>query len=127
MNAYGRAASARNQFEVAFGYDPSDPRETVTSSIPQALAMMNGPRVNLALRAIGRESVLGRLLDEIQDSKSLVEELYLRTLSREPTDEELDFAVKFVRSTGIHNSPLPRVPSSLVSRIESSDGPGSTR
>src|SRR3954447_23903080 len=36
-------------------------------------------------------------------------------------------AVQFARSTGIHNAPLPRVPSSLVSRIESSDGPGSTR
>jgi hypothetical protein len=72
----------------------------VTSSIPQALAMMNGPRVNLAVRATGRESVLGRLLDEIEDSKSLVEELYLRTLSREPTDNELKLAVKSVRSTG---------------------------
>jgi hypothetical protein len=99
MNAYGRVPSARNQFEVAFGYDPSDSRETVTSSIPQALAVMNGPRVNLAVRAVGRESVLGRLLDEIGDSKSLVEELYLRTLSREPTDEELKLAVNFVRKT----------------------------
>jgi hypothetical protein len=97
--AYGRNASIRQAFEVAFGYDPSDPRETVTSSIPQALAMMNGVRLNLAVRAIDRETVLGRLLEDIQDDESLVEELYLRTLSREPTDAELDTAMKFCRAT----------------------------
>jgi hypothetical protein len=97
MGPYGRAATVRNQFEAAFGYDPSDPRETVTSSIPQALAMMNGARINLAVRAVGRDTVLGRLLDEISDNKSLVEELYLRTLSREPSDEEMKMAIEFVR------------------------------
>ena len=79
MPAYGPAATVRQQMEVAFGYDPSDPRETVTSSIPQALAMMNGVRINLAVRAIGDDTVLGRLLTEIDDDQELVEELYLRT------------------------------------------------
>jgi hypothetical protein len=97
MGPYARAATVRTQFETTFGYDPSDPRETVTSSIPQALAMMNGMRINLAVRAVGRDTVLGRLLDEIGDNKSLVEELYLRTLSREPTDEEMQTAIEFVR------------------------------
>jgi hypothetical protein len=95
MGPYGRVTSARQQFEAAFGYDPSDPRETVTGSIPQALAMMNGVRINLAVRAIESDTVLGRLLDEINDDKALVDELYLRTLSREPTDEELQIAMEF--------------------------------
>jgi hypothetical protein len=99
MGAYGRAATARTQFETTFGYDPSDPRETVTSSIPQALAMMNGPRINLAVRASGRETVLGQLLDEIDENEPLVEELYLRTLSREPTGKEMKTAIEFVRET----------------------------
>jgi hypothetical protein len=99
MGPYARAATVRNQFETTFGYDPSDPRETVTSSIPQALAMMNGMRINLAVRAVGRDTVLGRLLDEIEDNKSLVEELYLRTLSRQPTEDEMKTAIEFVRST----------------------------
>ncbi|HEY3395810.1 MAG TPA: DUF1549 domain-containing protein [Lacipirellulaceae bacterium] len=99
MGPYARAATVRNQFEVAFGYDPSDPRETVTSSIPQALAMMNGVRINLAVRAVGQDTILGRLLDEIKDNKSLVEELYLRTLSRQPTEDEMKTAIGFVRST----------------------------
>jgi len=99
MGAYGRAPTARTAFEVAFGYDPSDPRETVTSSIPQALAMMNGVRINLAVRAIGQEAILGRLLDEIDDDAALIEELYLRTLSRQPTDDELKVAIEFCQTT----------------------------
>jgi hypothetical protein len=99
MNPYGRAPTIRNAFAVAFGYDPSDPRETITSSIPQALAMMNGARVNQAIRALGQETILSRLLTEIEDDEALVDELYLRTLSRQPTDEELETALEFALAT----------------------------
>jgi hypothetical protein len=99
MQMYGPMATVRQQFEAAFGYDPSDPRETVTSSIPQALAMMNGVRINLSVRAVDEETVLGRLLSAIDDNGALVDELYLRTLSREPTDEERELALEFCRTT----------------------------
>ena len=92
---FGANATVRQAFEVAFGYDPSDPRETVVSSIPQALALMNGVRINLAVRATGRESMLGRLLDENKDNRDVVEELYLRTLSREPTKAEISTALAY--------------------------------
>jgi len=92
-------ATIRQAFEVAFGYDPSDPRETVVSSIPQALAMMNGVRLNLAVRAAGQETLLGRLLNQIKDDELLVEELYLRTLSREPTGDELKSAIAYLKET----------------------------
>lgn len=93
--AYGRNATVRNAFEAAFGFDPSDPRETVTSSIPQSLAMMNGVRVNLAVMAGDDETLLGRLLRENKEDRPLVEELYLRTLGREPTQEELKIAMQY--------------------------------
>lgn len=96
LAAYGRN-SVRRGFGSVFGYDPSDPRESVVSSIPQALAMMNSPRLNLAIRAIGDETVLGRLLDEFEDDELLIDELYLRTLSREPTAGERETALKFCR------------------------------
>jgi hypothetical protein len=98
MQMYGPMATVRGQFEAAFGYDPSDPRETVTSSIPQALAMMNGVRINLAVRAVDDETILGRLLSEIDDDGALIDELYLRALSREPTDEERELTLKFCRT-----------------------------
>lgn len=96
--AYGRN-SIRTSFEGVFGYDPSDPRESVVSSIPQALAMMNGPKLNLDIRAVDRETVLGRLLEDIPDDGLLVEELYLRTLSREPMDDERETALKFCQTS----------------------------
>jgi hypothetical protein len=99
MGLYGRNVTIRTAFETVFGYDPSDPRETVVSSIPQALAMMNGVRLNLAVRAIGDETILGRLLKDIPDDEPLIEELYLRTLSREPTGDELAVSLKFCKST----------------------------
>lgn len=98
MGAYGRN-SMRSTFDGIFGYDPSDPRETVVSSIPQALAMMNGTRLNLEIRAVGRDTVLGRLLEDIPDDSVLIDELYLRTLSREPTNEERTIALQFCRSS----------------------------
>jgi hypothetical protein len=103
MNAYGRNPTVRQAFQIAFGYDPSDPRDTVTSSIPQALAMMNGVRINLAARALDRETVLGRLLQDIQADEDLIVELYLRTLSREPSDEELELTLNYHNS--VNNRP----------------------
>jgi hypothetical protein len=96
---YGRNASVRQAFEVAFGYDPSDPRETVVSSIPQALAMMNGVRLNLAVRAAGPGTMLGRHLDQVKDDDALIAELYLKTLSREPTNAELKSALAYCKET----------------------------
>ncbi|MFO0791033.1 MAG: DUF1549 domain-containing protein [Pirellulales bacterium] len=95
--AYGSNATARAGFEVAFGYDPSDPRETVNASIPQALAMMNGVRINVAVRAVKNDTMLGRLLANTKDNSAVVDELYLRTLSREPTEKERGAALEFCK------------------------------
>jgi hypothetical protein len=40
----------RSQFAAIFGYDPSERRDEIAGSIPQALAMMNAPLVNTSLR-----------------------------------------------------------------------------
>jgi hypothetical protein len=96
---YGLNATVRQGFEAAFGYDPSDPRETVVSSIPQALALMNGVRLNLAVRAVSHETMLGRQMDEVKDNGALIQELYLRTLSRVPTEAELNSALVYCKDT----------------------------
>ena len=96
---YGLNATVRQGFEAAFGYDPSDPRETVVRSIPQALALMNGVRLNLAVRAVGHETMLGRQIDEIKDDSALVQELYLRTLTREPTETEVNSVLAYCKET----------------------------
>lgn len=96
--AYG-SNSVRIAFDGIFGYDPSDPRESVVSSIPQALAMMNGTRLNLDIRAVRRDTVLGRLLEDIPEDALLVDELYLRALSRQPTKKERAIALRLCRAS----------------------------
>ena len=60
---------------------------------------MNGVRLNMAVRAIDDESMLGRQLKEVKDNSALVEELYLRTLSRPPTQTELNTALSYCKQT----------------------------
>jgi hypothetical protein len=94
----GGGMGARPQFDATFGFDPSDPRETVSTSIPQALAMMNAPRMSQATRGQNRNTSLGDLVATIPNDEALVSELYLRALSREPTEIELKKAIAY-RST----------------------------
>jgi hypothetical protein len=94
----GRGGAGRQQFDAIFGYDPSDPREIVGGSIPQTLAMMNGQRINQVVRGQNRNTNLGELISRISDDESLIVELYLRTLSREPTAEEMKTSLAYRRT-----------------------------
>ena len=93
-----RRYSPRNQFADLFGYDPSQLRADVASTIPQSLALMNAPQINRYIKP-GKKSLLGGLLREIREDKSLVAELYMRCLSREPHDDELSLAIDYIDKT----------------------------
>lgn len=82
-------------FNAAFGYDPSEPRSTIQATIPQALARMNTPQIGAAVKS-SPLTVLGRLMDESgREPATVARRLYLRTLSREPSDEELATVLEF--------------------------------
>ncbi len=89
-----RRSLPRNKFAEAFGFDPSLAREDLSATIPQSLALMNSSQVNRYVKP-SKTSLLNRLLSEIKDDESLVVELYLRCLSREPHDEELAKALAY--------------------------------
>ena len=99
---YGQQATPRVVFNVAFGFDPSESRETITSSIPQALAMMNTRQINAAASAGSRfrPTSLGKLLDAEPDDQLVTSELFLRTLCREPTEQELAQVHAYGESVG---------------------------
>ena len=99
MGGYRRQGGPREQFNVTFGYDPSEPRETISGSIPQALAMMNSPKVAGALQA-SRRNMLSGLLEEVPENDELLVDLYLRTLSRQPTDDELARGLAYFEEVG---------------------------
>ncbi len=87
--------SQRGRFAEVFAYDPSISREEAVSSIPQVLALMNSPEIDLKTRG-KRADLLETLISEIQQDDELTTEIFLRTLGREPTHEELE-AVKSYR------------------------------
>jgi hypothetical protein len=93
------ARSPRGQLNQVFGYDPSDRRDEVASSIPQALLLMNGPELNRLMSARNPRSALGQLLEREKDNEAVVTELYLRTLSREPKDAEMKKCLEYVGAT----------------------------
>ena len=90
-----RAAGPKREFTLTFGYDPSLSDDDVTSSIPQALLLMNAPQLRRFLTA-RPGMMLTRLLRQNPSDEGAVEALYLRVLSREPNRRELQTARRHV-------------------------------
>jgi hypothetical protein len=95
FKAYGGQATPRVLFNATFGFDPSNDRESVSASIPQSLALMNTAQINQAI--ISSKSLPQRLMTRFgEDDDAIVEELYLRCLSREPTAAERTAALDYL-------------------------------
>lgn len=90
----GRAA-----FADLFGFDPSTPQEDIVGSIPQALFLMNNPQI-VALMSGSGDTRLGRILREYENDHDALAELYLVTLSREPSAEETAIATSYISEVG---------------------------
>ena len=114
---YGFNRTPRAVFNVAFGYDPSQRRDEVAGSIPQALAMMNSPTIGTALRGTGR-TMLARLLAEIQDDEALVQELYLKVLARQPSQSEITTCRLHIKQVGSRTEAFEDILWSLVNSTE---------
>lgn len=115
-----RQLTPRDVFNVAFGFDPSEPRETITSSIPQMLTLMNQPQINRMI-SVGnqrRPTSLGKLLAEVPDDEMLTSELFLRTLCREPTTEEFAQVAAYAESVGDRTEAYEDLLWSLVNSTE---------
>jgi hypothetical protein len=117
MGAYGRFGSPRARFATTFGYDPSQRRDEVAGSIPQALAMMNSPTVGAALRGSGR-TMLARLLSEIKDDEALVQELYLKVLARQATQSEITTCLLHAKQIGSRTEAFEDILWGLVNSTE---------
>lgn len=87
----------RAMFSQVFGYDPSLPREEIVGSIPQALLLMNSQPLAKAIDGDRRFTALGRLLAAERDDREVTAQLYLRSLARRPTSDELTACLDHVR------------------------------
>ena len=87
----------RAMFTQVFGYDPSLPREEIVGSIPQALLLMNSQPLSIAIDGDRRFTALGQLLAANKSNRDVAEQLYLRTLARSPTADEMKTCLDHVR------------------------------
>ncbi|MEW6736266.1 MAG: DUF1553 domain-containing protein [Acidobacteriota bacterium] len=78
-----------NRDEIPRGSSPS---------IQQALTLMNNPFVTSRVRSSVINGALARLLNNISDNRVLVEEIFLITLSRKPSSDELEQALAALKS-----------------------------
>lgn len=95
----GKRGTPRGRFGDVFGYDPSIAREEAVTSIPQILALMNSGQVNQAVQ-VNRLNSLKSLLSATPNDDDLTAELYLRSLSRLPTNKELGEMRKYRKIAG---------------------------
>jgi len=94
--------SPRDEFIARFANN-SDKRTEPQTSILQALALMNGKFLNDITSADRGQLLGGAVLFKPEDSKRCIEALYLATLSREPTADEMSKAVKYIEGGGVSN------------------------
>jgi hypothetical protein len=143
---YGVNRTPQALFSQVFGYDPSERRDEVAGSIPQALVMMNSPMLSAAMQAgppmpgrfepgafgrppfgrgpafgVGRRApqpMLERLLRENDDDRDLVVELYLRVLARKPSSKELRTCLAYRRDVKDRAEAFEDILWSLVNSTE---------
>ena len=98
-NPFAARFSLEGQFKNEFQFDPSTPSDEVEGSIPQALMLMNNRQIQGRIRAQGT-NLLGRIMTAYPQDEDALQILYLRTLSRKPTDRERDKALAYVKKVG---------------------------
>ena len=114
----GYRAGPRQQFGLAFGFDPSLPRDEVSSTIPQALFLMNSPQLNQTINARRTNTVLGRLVREIEDDEKLIAELYLRCLARQPNAKEIKVCLEYIKKADDRGHAFEDLVWSLINSTE---------
>jgi len=96
---FGARFSLEIQFKNEFEFDPSLPADEVEGSIPQALMLMNNPQIQRKIQAQGT-NLLARILSAYPADNDALRIVYLRTLSRKPTDREREKALKYIHKVG---------------------------
>ncbi|MDI1433698.1 DUF1549 domain-containing protein [Polyangium sorediatum] len=88
-------AKMRERFRFVFDVDEGGARAEFDGTIPQALLLLNGPLVGYGSTALSG-GALADVLGMPGGDAAKIEALYLRTLSRRPTAEEISRWVHFL-------------------------------
>jgi hypothetical protein len=111
----GLRADLRRQMTFLFDVDEQAGETVYQGTLSQALMLLNGRLVNGGASAI-RGDALDAVLARGQGDAAAIEALYLRTLSRPPSPEEVDHWVRFVNAPRdealAEGAPVPPRPAS---------------
>ena len=97
---YHPITSDLDRFALAFGKPPrliaSDCERTNEPTVAQAFQLLSGPVINDLLTR--KENLLGKLITTTKPDAEIISELYLATLSREPSATEIERAKSHLAS-----------------------------
>lgn len=120
MGGYrGRSSDpARDEFSRVFGFDPSTPRDEITGTIPEALFLMNSELISRMISDRSDNSMINRIAAEVLTEEAMISELYLVSVGREPSRDELGTAVAHLESANTIRKGLEDVLWALVNSPE---------
>jgi hypothetical protein len=101
-----------------FGFDPSEPRAEQGGTIPQALMLMNAKAVQRSIDGANAKTMLGQLLRENNNDEQLISQLYLRTLARHPSPNELATSIAHVKETNDREAAFEDILWALINSTE---------
>ena len=95
---------AARTFFAAFDNDEGGGSEAFEGTVPQGLFLMNSQVVN-GMLTNPQISVIPEVLKNFDNERARIRHLFLRTLSRAPTDAEMTRFVNFVKTAGPTSAP----------------------
>lgn len=111
--------STRDLVKDAFGFDPSFRDSLINRTMDQAMFMINNEQILRQVDADSdSETVLATLLKTEDDDRVVVDVLYARVLSREPTERERSIVLKHVENLGSRERGFEDVLWSLLNSAE---------
>jgi hypothetical protein len=112
-----RPGGVRVLFDRLFGIDPSVANEDVVGTIPQALFLMNSPLINNRVQA-RPGTVLGEIMSTAPHERAALGALYLRVLSRQPTNQEVEICGRYISGLGNTREAFEDIYWSLINSTE---------
>jgi hypothetical protein len=86
----------QNAVTFVFDVDEDTPQDDFDGTITQALMLMNGQLLGGATGALSSGGALSELMRALMTDRERIDALYLRTLSRPPSESERDHWLAFV-------------------------------
>lgn len=118
FGGFGRGLGLEGMIRQEFAFDPSTPAKDVEGSVAQILVLMNNPQIAQKIKAGGTGNMLNKILSTYTEDDEALRQVYLRTLSRRPTDREATRCKDFIRTVNNRNEAYEDILWALLNSAE---------